>query len=74
MIKYIISKSIFLLSIFLNIPLFNFFLPKITVLYTHQYVLTLLSRYNVVSDDHLGVLLGPHTKVHELGVALVQLL
>ena len=51
-----------------------FLLSELALLETHQDVLVASARHYVVSHDHLRVLLGPHTQVHEIGVALVQLL
>ena len=37
-------------------------------------VLVATSRYYIISDDHLGVLLCSHTQVHEIRISLIELL
>ncbi len=53
----------------------RFFLHRyLALLQTHQYVFVACTRDDIIGDDHFGVLLRTHAKVHEFRVALVQLL
>lgn len=53
---------------------FLLFLAELAALKTDEDVFVATTWSDVVSHNHLGVLLGPHAQVHEVTVALVQLL
>jgi hypothetical protein len=50
------------------------FLSKLALLQAHENVFVAGSRNNIVSDNHLSVLLCAHSQVDKVGVSLIQLL